>query len=88
MVRLSPELERYIEEQLASGAFATREDLITEALRTYRDLEQDDDDSDLRELVAERLAQAERGEVMPMDLTQLKADLVAEFEAQKQKKAE
>ena len=85
MVRLSPELERYIEEKLASGAFATREELLAEALRTYRELEQDDDDSDLRELVAERLAQAERGEVASLDMESVKARLIAEFNAERTK---
>lgn len=85
MVRLSPELERYIEEKLARGAFATREELLAEALRTYRELEQDDDDSDLRELVAERLAQAERGEVASLDMESVKARLIAEFNAERSK---
>ena len=84
MVRLSPELERYIDEQLASGAFATREDLIAEALKVYRELEEDDD-SDLRELATERLAQAERGEVAPLDMEAVKARLIAAFNAEQSK---
>ncbi len=85
MVRLSPELEQYIEEKLASGDFATREELLAKALQVYRELEEDDDDSDLRELVAERLAQAERGEVMPLDMEAVKARLIAEFNAEQSK---
>ena len=77
MPTLLPELEAYVQQKLDSGQFNSRDDLIRETLEVYREI--DRKQTELRQLIAERIAQADRGEVEPMDIAAIKARLIERF---------
>lgn len=39
-VSITPELERYVEEQVGSGAYKTKSDVVRDSLRLHREREQ------------------------------------------------
>src|SRR5215210_4920267 len=75
-VSLPPELERFVQEQVSHGHFATEEEVVCEALRLLQRNEQLDrlKLEELRQLVAVGLEQAERGEVAPLDMAAIRAE--------------
>ncbi|REJ89617.1 MAG: hypothetical protein DWQ34_19025 [Planctomycetota bacterium] len=78
-----PEVEEYVAQQLAKGRFDSESALATAAIRALQDL--DARHSELRERIRISLEQAARGEVAPLDIAELKADLIAEWEAGEKK---
>jgi len=76
-VSLTPELERLVNEKVQSGMYSSARDVVQEALHLLnlwdklrlRKLEQ------LRRDIAIGLAQAERGEVRPLNLQEMKRRL-------------
>lgn len=77
MPQVSVDVEEFVQRKLASGEFASREELTQEALRVYRELEERY--STFRNTVRERIAEADRGEVEPMDVESIKAELRREL---------
>jgi antitoxin ParD1/3/4 len=59
---LPPDLERFVQEQVAEGRFPTADGVVEAALRLLRAQH-----ADLRQLVRSGLDQADRGEVAPFD---------------------
>ena len=59
---LPPDLERFVQDQVADGRFPSAEGVVEAALRLLRAQH-----ADLRELVRVGLDQADRGEVAPFD---------------------
>ena len=72
-----PEIDEYVRQQLATGRFADEADFATTAFRMYRELEQRH--QELQSRVQRSIEQAERGEVAPLDMEEIKAELIAEL---------
>lgn len=72
-IDLSPEMERYVEEQLASGRYASADELIAEALILLRSAERElaASQDDLRSEVDAGLRDIEEGRVSPWSLQDL-----------------
>ncbi len=79
MSALPPDLEAYVEQQLASGQFGSREELTIEAVRLLRDVQEKR--RQLKSDVQAALDEADRGLSGPFDLDAIKAELNAEFDA-------
>jgi antitoxin ParD1/3/4 len=73
---LPPELEKYIEEKMASGRYVVPSEVISEALRLLKDRDETDRCrlEALRQEIAIGLEQADRGEVAPLDIKGIKAE--------------
>ena len=75
-VILPPDLKQFLSDQVGAGHFSTTDEVICEALRLLQ--RQEDLDrlkhEELRRLVAVGLAQAERGEVAPLDMATIRAE--------------
>jgi antitoxin ParD1/3/4 len=75
-VRLTPELERLIHDKVATGLYASQDEVIREALRLLRDRDElrllavDD----LRREVQKGLDQLDRGESVLLDPERIKAE--------------
>ncbi|MEX0703155.1 MAG: hypothetical protein WD069_13760 [Planctomycetales bacterium] len=78
-----PEIQEFVERELERGAHVDEEHLIVAALRVYRELKTRHDA--LRADVARSLAQAERGEVAPLDTEATKAEARRRFIDHEQK---
>jgi Arc/MetJ-type ribon-helix-helix transcriptional regulator len=74
-----PEIEAYVREQLAKGRFADESEFATAAFEVYRELEQRH--CELKADIQRSLEQAARGEVAPLDIGEIKAELAAEARA-------
>lgn len=66
-VSLTPELERRIEERVASGLYGSASEVMREALRLYFRFEDANprDIAHVNQRIADGLAQLERGEAVP-----------------------
>ena len=75
-VTLTPELERLVQDKVATGLYASEDEVIREALRLLKDR----DElrllavEDLRREVRERLDQLDRGESVFLDPERIKAE--------------
>jgi putative addiction module CopG family antidote len=78
-VTLTPELEEIVKQQLATGQFATQDEVVRVALLNLR--RQYDE---LKAAIAESVAQADRGELAPFD----PAAILAEAKAARLRKQE
>jgi putative addiction module CopG family antidote len=78
MSRLSPDLEQYVQQKIASGQFASPEEFALAAMRLYRDLE--DRHESLKRDVQAALEQSERGQSEPFDLDSIKRELTEELD--------
>jgi putative addiction module CopG family antidote len=76
-ITLTPELERIVNAQLATGQFANQEEVIRAALVQF-----EQQYAALKADIAEAVAQADRGELEPFD----PAALLAEAKAARQRK--
>jgi putative addiction module CopG family antidote len=76
-VTLTPEMEEIVDQQLATGQFASREEVMRIALLRMR-REYDE----LKAGISEAIAQADRGELAPFD----PAAILAEAKAARQAK--
>jgi antitoxin ParD1/3/4 len=68
-VTLPPDLEQFVNAQLAAGTFASAEDVIQEGLRLLRRREE------LRSEIAVGLAEAENGQLAPMSAAEILAEV-------------
>lgn len=84
MTSLSSDLEHYLDAKVASGEFGSREEFFLEAARIYRQLESRH--ADLKSLIRERIEEADRGELEPLDIDAIKAELAQELDATGQPK--
>lgn len=75
-VSLTPELERLVDEKVASGLYESASEVIREALRLLRDRDEVRVLAlgDLRKDIAAGLDQLERGESAPLDVEAIKAE--------------
>jgi putative addiction module CopG family antidote len=74
-----PETAEYVRDQLASGRFRSEADLIAAALTVMREV--DARHRELRERIQRSLDQAARGEIAPLDIAEIKAELAQEWDA-------
>ncbi len=70
MTQSTSDIERYVQEKIASGEFSSREEFAREAFRVYRELETQH--AGLRAEVIRRIAQAGHGRVGPLDVKAVK----------------
>ncbi len=80
MSGLSPDLEQYVQQKVASGQFASSEEFAVEAMRLYRELE--DRHASLKADVQVALEQSARGESAPLDMDAIKRELIDELDEQ------
>ena len=73
---LSPEIQRFIDEQVKEGRFASPEDLIEAAVADMRDADEALDEEDLA-AIREADAQLDRGE--GIELSEVRARLAKQF---------
>ena len=66
-----PELEQFVQQELANGDYQTEEELVIDALKVFRELKRRHEQ--LRADVQRSIEQAERGEVHPLDTDATKA---------------
>ena len=64
-----PELEHFIQQELAAGNFQSETELVNRALEVYRELKLRHDT--LRADVERSLAEADRGEATPLDIEEV-----------------
>jgi putative addiction module CopG family antidote len=72
MTHGTSDIDQYVQEKIASGEFSSREEFAHEAFRVYRELEAQH--AELRAEVARRIAQADCGQVGPLELDVVKAE--------------
>ncbi len=72
MTNSTSDIDQYVQAKIASGEFASREEFAHEAFRVYRELEARH--AELRAVVAQRIAQAEGGQVGPLDVAAVKSE--------------
>ncbi len=76
-ITLTPELEQIVKDQLATGQFASAEEVVAVSLKHIsRQYEE------LKAMIAEGAAQADRGELSPLDVR----GTLAAIRAEKQKR--
>ena len=69
-----PEIEQFVQEELASGQFTDENALLTAALEVYREVKEKH--AELRDRVQESVSQAERGEIEPLNIKQRLSDRI------------
>jgi len=72
-----PELKQFVDQELASGQYEDESALIAEALRVFQELKTRH--QELRSDVERSIAQADRGEVTPMDSEATKGEARRRF---------
>lgn len=80
MSELSPGLEQYVQQKVASGQFASPEEFALEAMRLYRDLESRHES--LRGDIQAALDESEEGKSEPLDMDSIKKELADELDEQ------
>jgi putative addiction module CopG family antidote len=79
-IRLKPELEKFIQEQVKAGQYKSADDAVNAAVARAQ-IEQDLEDDDLSDediaAIEEGLAHLERGEVIPWE--QVRAELEKKY---------
>ena len=78
MSSLSPDLEQYVRQKVATGQFSSPEEFAAEAMRLYRDLEARHES--LKGDVQAALAQSEQGRCEPLDMDDIKRELTDELD--------
>ncbi|MCH7988185.1 MAG: hypothetical protein IID46_03425 [Planctomycetes bacterium] len=73
-----PDIQAFLKHELASGDFQDETELLTQALKVYRELKTRH--TTLRDEIAESIAAADRGEVVPLDIESIKTELSAELD--------
>ncbi|HEX2971954.1 MAG TPA: type II toxin-antitoxin system ParD family antitoxin [Tepidisphaeraceae bacterium] len=72
-ISLSPELQRFVEEQVRSGRFVTADAAVAEAVRQMK--EREEKLVSLRQQIQVGLDELDRGQGEPWDVEVMKADL-------------
>ncbi|MGD9720249.1 MAG: type II toxin-antitoxin system ParD family antitoxin [Pirellulales bacterium] len=84
MHTLLPDLETFVQQKIASGEFASREELAMEALRIYRDIEQRR--AQLKSDIQVAMEEADQGLCEPLDIEAIKAELHAKIDSRGRRK--
>ena len=84
MTKSTSDLEQYVDAKIDSGEFRSREEFFLETTRIYRELEARH--ADLRSLIQQRIGEADRSELEPLDIDAIKAELAQELDAIGQRK--
>lgn len=71
-VEIPPELEQYVQQELAKGEYRSEDELILDAVRVLRELKTRHEK--LRQDVQAAVAQSDRGESEPLDIEAIKAE--------------
>jgi antitoxin ParD1/3/4 len=71
-ITLTPELEAIVNEQLATGQFASAEEVVAVCLKHARQQHEE-----LKALIAEGVAEADRGELTPFNPSEILAEAKA-----------
>lgn len=77
-VPLPTELEQYVDEKIAAGAFASRDAFVVEAVRMYREFEFRHEL--LRTDIRAAIEEAERGMTAPLDIEAIRQELAEEID--------
>ena len=77
-----PDIEQFVQQELASQEYQSRDDVVLDALRVLRELKTRH--QELRDDVQAAIAQADRGEVAPLDIAAIKSELTQELDEQGQ----
>jgi antitoxin ParD1/3/4 len=87
-VSLPPELEKFVIEQVQSGAYLTPDEVVRAALWEFREWEaiRQAKLEALRKEIAIGIEQADRGEVAPLDIDAIKAEGRRRLAAERAKK--
>jgi Arc/MetJ-type ribon-helix-helix transcriptional regulator len=80
-----PDLEAYVQQEIAAGRFQSREEFALTAARAYRDF--DERRKQLKADIEAAIAEADAGLCEPLDIEQIKAELMAELDWNGQPKA-
>ncbi len=72
MTKLQADIEQYINEKLARGDFHSRDEFTEEAIRVYRELENQHDE--LRTEIQRRIQRVGQGDSQPLDRGAFKAE--------------
>ncbi len=73
-----PDIEQFVRQELAGEEYGSRDDLIVDALRVLREVKGRHEK--LRDEVRHSIAQADRGEVSPLDTDRTKAEARRRFD--------
>lgn len=73
-----PELDEFVKQELARGAFGSEEELVINAVSALREMKLRHEQ--LRRDVQEAIEQADRGDVAPLDIDAIKAELMDEID--------
>jgi putative addiction module CopG family antidote len=76
-ISIDPATARFIEEQVKSGRYKTREDVVKgalAALQSRQEVAGVDEVDELRSLIAVGIEQADRGEVEDWDVAEIRAE--------------
>ena len=84
MTDSTSDLDQYLEAKISSGEFGSREEFFLETARIYRELEARH--VDLKSLIQERIDEADRDNLEPLDIDAIKAELAQELDATGQPK--
>jgi len=73
-ITLTPEMEQFVQDEIAAGMFASPDQVVAEALRLLRvqSLSPEAKLEALRRDIAIGIEQADRGEVAPLDIEAIK----------------
>jgi Arc/MetJ-type ribon-helix-helix transcriptional regulator len=78
MATFPPDLEADIQQKISTGQFGSRDEMTTEAIRVYRELETRH--AQLKSDVQAAIDEADQGLAEPLDIEAIKAELIAEFD--------
>jgi len=78
MSNLHSDLDHYVDAKIATGQFASREEFFVETARVYRELEARH--ADLKSLARARIDEANQGQLEPLDIDAIKAELAQELD--------
>ena len=73
-----PELNEFVQQEIARGAFGSEEELVINAVSALREMKLRNEQ--LRRDVCEAIDQADRGEVAPLDIDEIKTELMNEID--------
>jgi putative addiction module CopG family antidote len=77
-IPLPADLEQYVEEKVAAGVFASRDALVLEAVRLYRELESRHEL--LKADIQAAFNQSDRGMSAPLDMEAIQRELMEELD--------
>ena len=73
-----PDLEAYVQQEIAAGRFQSREEFALTAARTYREM--DERRKQLKADIEAAIAEADAGLCEPLDIEELKKEILANMD--------